>query len=302
VVFFPHIRPGTLYILAGPTAVGKTQLAIDWALQHQACILSADSTLFYQGMDIGTAKPSLQERLCVPHFGIDVVPVYQSFSIKDYIILAQRTIEQTFNQGQPLLITGGSGFYLKAFFSAVVDDIEVPADIQQRIESLWQEGGLSAGLDLLHQYCPDGLGSLDIHNPRRVSKALGRVLTTGLTLTQLEARWKAQKSPFARYNKHVCILERPTAVLYERINERTKKMILHGLVDEVRHLIQHRFLENPVACSTIGYKETLAYLNGHIPSIQALEEAIALHTRQLIQKQRRFFKYQLPAATLIDLE
>jgi len=301
VLFFPNIHPHTLYILAGPTAVGKTQLAIDWALRHNASILSADSTLFYQGMNIGTAKPSPSEQLLVHHFGIDVVPVHQPFSIKNYIDLAQTAIHATLEHHQPLLITGGSGFYLKAFFDAVIDDIQVSADIQQRIASLWEEGGLKAWLDVLHQHCPDGLGHLDIKNPRRVSKALGRVLATGLTVNQLEAKWKAQKSPFADYPKQVCILERPTPILHERIHERTRQMIDHGLVDEVRHLIEQGLLDNPIAASTIGYKETSAYLKGDIPTLNALEDMIALHTRQLVQKQRRFFKYQLPQAQVIDL-
>ncbi|HKB90257.1 MAG TPA: isopentenyl transferase family protein, partial [Opitutaceae bacterium] len=114
-----------LYILTGCTAVGKTEWALRWAEAHRAEIVSCDSVLFYRGMDIGTAKPTVAERARVPHHLIDIVEVDQPFDVIQYSALARKAVDEIAAKGKPVLVTGGSGFYLKAFFGPISDEIEI---------------------------------------------------------------------------------------------------------------------------------------------------------------------------------
>src|SRR3954468_7890232 len=122
-----------LHVLTGPTAVGKTEWALRWAEQNGAEIVSCDSLLFYRGMDIGTAKPSPAERARVPHHLIDICGVNERMDVAQYVGLARRAILDITQRGRAILVTGGSGFYLKAFFAPVADDINVPAALRQEL-------------------------------------------------------------------------------------------------------------------------------------------------------------------------
>lgn len=149
------IRPvsQTINILAGPTAVGKTALALDWAAAHGAEIVNADALLFYRGMDIGTAKPSTAELSRVPHHLIDIRPVCAAYSIKDYVVAAQTVVSDIFARGKRVLVVGGSGFYLRSFFAPVVDEIEPDPAIRAEVQQ-WEAAaglpGLLARLDALN--------------------------------------------------------------------------------------------------------------------------------------------------------
>src|SRR5687767_3257495 len=122
-----------LHVLTGPTAVGKTEWALRWAEEHRGEIVSCDSLLFYRGMDIGTAKPTAAERARVPHHLIDVCAVTERMDITEYVKLARRAVLEIQARGHEVLVTGGSGFYLKAFFAPVADTIEVPPQIRDQV-------------------------------------------------------------------------------------------------------------------------------------------------------------------------
>ncbi len=291
-----------LYVLTGPTAVGKTELGLVWAEANGAEILYCDSTALYQGMDVGTAKPTKAEQARVPHHGLDCVPVGGKFTIKDYVALALQVVKAVAAKGKPLLITGGSGFYLKTFFAPVLDAVEVPDEVSMRVKQIGETEGLKGWLRLLKEKSPEGFGRLDIHNPRRVSKALERVLTTGKSLPVLEAEWDLVKSPFEGYIKRVCLLERSAEVLKARIAARAKAMMEAGLIKEVEYLITQGLLENVVACNTIGYRETIAFLKGEITTKEALEALIIKNTTQLLKKQRTFFRNQIPVDYTMNLD
>lgn len=291
-----------LYLLTGPTGVGKTALALQWAEANNAEILSCDSLLFYQGMDIGTAKPSCKEQLQVPHHGIDIRPIDQQFNIKSYIDLAKEVVSSVERREKKLLIVGGSGFYLKAFLAPVVDDIAVSDALNKEVLALYEQSGLSGLMSELLKLNPRGVGDLDVLNHRRVIKALLRCKASGKDLLELKASFETQKSPFADYEKKVCILDRNPEVLKERIRRRVFHMIDLGLIDEVQSLIPQGIEKNPSAANAIGYRETIDWLKKGMFNKVDLAEAIILNTNKLVAKQRKWFRTQIKNAQLINLD
>ncbi|WP_421781691.1 tRNA (adenosine(37)-N6)-dimethylallyltransferase MiaA [Kiloniella litopenaei] len=289
-----------IYILTGPTAVGKTALALDWAAQNEAEILSCDSLLVYQGMDIGTAKPTAEELSRVPHHGIDCFPASQQCHIGAYVDLALRAVEDIFARGKAVLVTGGSGFYLKSFFEPVFDEIQVPEFVKKQVKSLSQKDP-EALLEALESLNPEGLETLDTQNPRRVLRALERCLATGKTLTALKEEFAQKSSVFAPYTKKTCLLARDPEALRQRARERVDKMLEAGLVDEVKALKAAGFEANPSASQAIGYRETLAWLETEEP-LDALAQAIAQNTNELLRKQRIWFRKQIPIDQTLDLD
>jgi len=282
--------PRVLHLLTGPTAVGKTEWALRWAERRSAEIVSCDSLLFYRGMDIGTAKPSAGERARVPHHLIDVCAPAERMDIARYVALARTVVAGIVARGRPVLVTGGSGFYLKAFLAPVTDNVEVPEEVRAEV-ARWSPEEALARLRSLH---PAGLGSLDVANPRRVARALERCLAAGSTLQALGESFRRQPGPFAGFRVELTRLERNPVELAGRIDGRVAGMLRAGLVDEVRQLRTEGFERNPSAARAIGYREVLAMLDGRLPE-RELAPAIARNTRALVKKQRTWFRTQLPA-------
>ena len=288
-----------IHVLTGCTAVGKTELALRWAETHQAEIISCDSLLFYRGMDIGTAKPTPAERARVPHHLIDLCEITGRMDVTHYITKTRLVLEDLFARGRSVLVTGGSGFYLKAFFAPVADDVEVPAVLREELRARLDQEGLASLLAELRGLNPDGLGSLDTKNPRRVLRALERCRAAGRTLAGLQADFAAQPAPFADCKVRLCELVRDKVELDQRIEARVAAMLGKGLVAEVRGLLGRGLKENPSAARAIGYRETIDFLEGRLPEGE-LATAIVKNTRLLVKKQRTWFKTQLPRHQPVD--
>jgi tRNA dimethylallyltransferase len=291
--------PSPIYILTGCTAVGKTELSLRWAEANDAEIVSCDSLLFYRGMDIGTAKPSKAELARVPHHLIDNREVTGPMDITDYVESARRAVKDILERGRNVLVTGGSGFYLKAFLAPVADNVEVPASLRAELRQRLEKGGTGNLLEELRQLNPQGLGDLDIQNPRRVSRALERCLASGRTLSELSAEFAAQPSPFAAYEIKLCELVRNKSALDGRIEQRVTAMLQAGLMEEVKELLAKGLRRNPSAAKAIGYRETIECLDGRLPA-EELAAKIARNTRGLVKKQRTWFKTQLPPHRSVD--
>lgn len=285
------VRPGLpiLHVLTGPTAVGKTEWALRWAETHRAEIVSCDSLLFYRGMDVGTAKPTPGELARVPHHLIDICPVTERMDVARYVGLAREAVEDITRRGRAVLVAGGSGFYLKAFFGPVTDDVIVSPAVRAKV------AGLTMGESLiwLRSLNPAGLGSLDVANPRRVARALERCLAAGKTLADLAESFARQRGPFAEYRVELTRLDRPADDLAGRINARVAAMLQGGLVEEVRRLRAAGLEQNPSAARAIGYREVLALLDGALAEADLAAE-IVKNTRALVKKQRTWFRTQLP--------
>lgn len=281
-----------IYILTGPTAVGKTEQSLRLAEEKQAEIISCDASLFYRGMDIGTAKPTREERRCVPHHMIDICPVSQPFDIVRYVDVVAPLVESIFERGHSVLVTGGSGFYLKSFLSPVMDTIVVSDSLRAETEALFDKAGLEGLLQRLRRFNPDGFGNLDVKNPRRVLRALERCEATGSSLRDLADAFSRLPTPYADCGKTVIVLQRSRSELHERVSQRAEAMLDAGLVEEVKGLLSDGILENPSAASAIGYRESIRYLQGEL-SADALLSEIITNTRRLVKKQSTWFRTQL---------
>ncbi len=291
----------TLHLLTGPTAVGKSALALAWAEAHGAEILSCDALQIYRGMDIGTAKPSAATRARVPHHGLDLREPARTYSVAEYRDYAVQAVAGIHARGRNVLVVGGSGFYLKSFFAPVADDVEIPPAVEAEVRALDAGGGLSALVERLRAASPAGTGAVDLQNPRRVARALARCLASGKSVPELAAAFAQKGTPFDLLEKKMVRLERDTAALEIRIRARTAEMLERGLIGETRALAD-ALRANPAAGSAIGYRETLAWLDAGATSPQStLAEEISLHTLQLVKKQRTWFRTQLPEHRLVNL-
>lgn len=291
-----------IFVVTGTTAVGKTETALRWAEEHDAEIVSCDSTNVYRGMDVGTAKPTREERARVPHHGIDLVSPREKFSVADYLAFAVPCVRALAARGKKILVAGGSGFYLKAFYAPVIDGIDVPENVRARVAALVASGN-DAAVAALRELNPDGAPGFDWRNPCRVVRALERCLASGKTISALRREMEARTSPFSGYKIRTLLLRRSREDLNGRIDRRVRAMLDAGLVDEVRALAARgELLPDTPAGKAIGYRETLAWLaSGEPGGVPALAETIALSTRQLAAGQRKWFRTQIPVDEIRDL-
>jgi tRNA dimethylallyltransferase len=282
----------TLHIITGPTAVGKTEYALSYAQKHDAEIVSCDASLVYRGMNIGTAKPSPEELARVPHHLIDVNEVDEPYDIVAYVRDAQAAVKDIFARGKSVVVTGGSGFYLKSFFAPVIDIVVVSDAIRAQVADLYESKGLEGLVADLGQRSPEGFGNLDRLNPRRVLRALERCIASGKSLPALQAEFAARPEPYADFQKRYVLLERDAENLRQRVTRRVEMMLQAGLIEEVECLRELGIESNPSAATAIGYRETLSYLKGDI-QLKALAPAIIQNTNHLVKKQRTWFRTQI---------
>ncbi len=271
-----------LICLLGPTAVGKTEIAIEVAQRLNAEIVSVDSRQIYRQMDIGTAKPTPEEQQAARHHLIDCVDISQPFSVADYQRLADTAITGIRNRGKRVLLVGGAGLY----FRAVVDGLfEGPGADPARRERLAQEAA-QHGVDVLHERLracdPVAADRIHPNNIVRVVRALEVYELTGTPLSELQQQWHPEKQ---RYPFIAFCLTMPRARLYRRIEQRVDVMLANGLIAEVESLLAAGYSRDTVALQSFGYRELIAYLDGECTYIEAVS--------QLKQNTRRFSKRQL---------
>jgi tRNA dimethylallyltransferase len=273
-----------LVVIVGPTAVGKTRLALRLAGELGAEIVSADSRQVYRGMDIGTDKPTAEERQRVPHHLVDIVDPDEEFTLARYQDMAHAAIDDMLTRdGVPLLV-GGTGLYIKA----VVEGWSIPRvrpNEALRAE-LYREAEVEGGEALharLRQVDPVAAEKIDWRNVRRVIRALEVYLETGRPVSELQRR----KPPPYRVLQIGLTMER--VALYQRIDQRVDRMIERGLVEEVRGLVEQGYDYELPAMSGLGYRQVGCYLRGEI----SLEEAIRLikrDTRRFVRQQYNWFR------------
>lgn len=281
--------PQVLPILAGPTASGKSAAAMRLAEQFGLELVSADSMQVYVGMDIGTAKPSSDERARVPHHMLDVVLPSQAFSVADYVRQAEAAIDAVLAQGKAALVVGGTGFYLRGLLSGLPT---VPPANPEAQAPLWREveaGNLAALISELEAAAPKDAARAE-RNPRRVVRSLEVLRTTGRPPS-------AFPTAPPRFKYRLVALDPPTEALAPRIAERARRMFQLGLVEEVRELLK-QYPDQPTALQAIGYKEVAAHLRGQISEQDALQQVID-GSRRYAKRQRTWFRGE-PAAKLLS--
>jgi tRNA dimethylallyltransferase len=290
-----------LWVITGCTAVGKTALSIRLAKEFSAEILSCDSLNFYREMNIGTAKPVPKERKDVPHHGIDLCDISETYNIDRYQRDALRAIKDIQNRGHPVLIVGGSGFYLQGFYKAVTDDICVSESIKKYASELFWQKGLSGVVEELLKISPR-TGTLDLRNPRRVIHALSRCLASGYSVLELQKLFQAKRSLFHSWPKRTCLLARNPENLHHRAARRIDDMIAQGLIEEVQQLQGRGLGLHHPARQGIGYRETLYWLQNNDKDIEKLKIHILQNTLHLIHKQRTWFRHQIPIDLTLNLD
>lgn len=267
-------------ILAGPTASGKTELALRLAERIPIEVISADASMVYRGMDIGTAKPTQAERATVRHHLVDWLEPNQLFSVAAYVRAAEAAIEDVRSRGRIPLVVGGTGYYIRALSEGLFELPEPDPELQKRIEQELQERGFAAMREELAAVsAADALrvGS----NPRRLVRAIEVLRRTGIPPAQAHRR-----GPRFSYRK--LILWPQWDWLEPRFGQRTEEMFGRGLVEEVRGLLE-RYPQMPTALQAIGYKEVAAYLRGEM-GLEAAQKRVLQATRAYAKRQFTWFR------------
>lgn len=277
------MQPARLVVIAGPTAVGKTEVALKLAERFDGEIISADSRLFYRGMDIGTAKPSREEQARVPHHLVDVADPDENWSLARFQHEAGRLIAEINARGRLPFLVGGTGQYVRA----VVEGWQPPpAQPDPRLRAALEDWAAHTGAEGLHARLavidPQAAARIDYRNLRRTVRALEVIFTTGRRFSDQRTR---ASSP---YRTLTLGLTRPRPELYERIDRRIDAMLEAGLVAEVQSLLR-RYPHDLPSLSAIGYREIVDYLRGR----STLEEAVRLirrNTRVYVRRQANWFR------------
>ena len=279
-----------LHIITGPTAAGKTDASLIWASKNNAEILSCDSVCVYRGMDIGSAKPTPEQQAQCKHYGLDLVDPSERYSVVRYIDYAKACIKDAHSRGKNILVIGGSGFYLAAFFGPVTDEIPVSDAVIHEVRQL-QQKGTDAMLQRLREVEGNTLpGWLDTKNPIRIAKALERRLSSDRSLDDLREEFLQKESPFAQYKVTYELIEREDAELKNRINQRTELMLKTGLIEESEKLLKLNLNPELPSARAVGYRATMDWIqSGRQVALDGLQERINLDTWALVRKQRKWF-------------
>ena len=289
------------FVLVGPTATGKTSVAHRLAEQRHADILSADSMLVYRGMDVGTAKPSLEERRHIRYWGVDVVEPSESYSVAAFLGEARQCFESASARGNSVIVVGGTGLYVKALLEGLDELPDIPQERRSHWKALWVREGVAGLRSALQRLKPEWLATLpDISNGRRLVRALELV----------EAGVEQPPRSWLRGSSLVAItgLEVERKRLHERIAVRVREMYSSGLLGEVERLLEGGWKADGTASQAIGYAEAFACLKGELTQVEAMARTEA-RTRQLAKRQMTWFRHQAsvnwisvtPAMTLDDV-
>lgn len=280
-----HHLPKILCIV-GPTASGKTALAIRTAQALNGEILSADSRQIYKLLTIGTAKPSPEELKAVPHHFIDILLPDEHFSAGDFSEQGRKVIADVLSRGKFPIIAGGTGLYVEALVDGLFEgpaiQHELRADLEERMRT---EGGASM-LEELRKVDPAAAARMLPTNTRRIIRALEVYYATGIPLTEHHNRQVREQ----RYHPVFVGLEWDRKALYERINRRVDRMIEEGFLDEVKAVRAAGYDERYKSLQTVGYKEAFAYLRGEL-TYERMVELMKQNTRRFAKRQLTWFRY-----------
>lgn len=279
---FVAVHAKTVIIIGGPTASGKTNLAIRLAKHFKTQIISADSRQCFKEMQIGVAKPSAEQLNSVHHYFINSHSIHDTVNAAVFETYALRAAEEIFKQNDVAIMVGGTGLYIKAFCEGLDEMPQIPDAIREEIINQYQTLGLEWLQQQVSEKDPDFWKIAEQQNPQRLMRALELLIYTGQPLAALR-KGKSQQRDF-NIIKFAISLSREA--LYNHINQRVDVMIREGLVDEVASLLPHR---NVNALQTVGYKEIFDYMDGLISLDKAIEE-IKKNTRHYAKRQITWFK------------
>ena len=275
------------FLLAGPTAVGKSAVALRLAERWGSEIISVDSMQVYRGLDLGTAKPTPAERRRVPHHLIDVLELTEPFDAARFATLARQAVQEIQARGRIPILCGGTGLYFRAFLEGLGD--APPGDAALRVEL--ERTPMPDLLRELAERDPETFAKIDRQNPRRVLRALEVIRLTGRPFSAQRARW-TQPSPLAPRPSPLFLgLSRAADDLRARIDARVEDMFRRGLVAETADLLRRGLAQNRTATQAIGYRQVIEHLRGE----RSLADTVTLvkqRTRQFAKRQMTWFRRQ----------
>jgi len=285
------------WFLTGATAVGKSAIGVALARRIDAEIISLDSMAIYRGMDIGTAKPSLDDRATVPHHLIDIVEPSDEYSVAQYVDVAAATVADIRARGKEPLFVGGTPLYLKSLLRGLFEGPPADWHLRQEIEAELAHVGQQALYDRLTQVDPVAASHIHPHDTRRLIRALEVFRATGEPISHQQLQFDDGRSA---EDCRVFVLRRRREELHARIEGRVEAMIDGGLVDEVRHLTDDGRELGRTARQAVGYREALAYLAGEYDA-EEMAARIKARTRRFAKRQGTWFR-SLSECRLVDIE
>ena len=273
--------------IVGPTASGKTALSIELAKLFNGEIVSADSMQIYKGMDIATAKPTVDEMDGVVHHLIDFLEVDQSFSVAQYCELAKATILDIYNRGKFPVLAGGTGLYVDSLIDNITFvDSDSDEDLRSELQKEYEFYGVEHLLNQLREIDPESAQKLEeTRNPKRIIRAIEVYKTTGITMSEHNANSRLNDSPYNVVKIGLTATDRQ--FLYDRINKRVDIMVENGLVEEAREFIDVK--HSSTSAMAIGHKELVPYFNGDA-DLESCLENLKMQTRRYAKRQLTWFR------------
>ena len=280
------MQKNKVIVICGPTASGKTALSIALAKKINGEIISCDSMQIYQDMDIGTAKPTLDEMQGIKHYLIDCVSPKERYSVADYKIEAKKAIKEIIKKGKMPIIVGGTGLYLDSLIYEIdYQDIEFDEAYRKELEKEVEENGLENSYEKAKQIDVKAIEKISKNDKKRILRILEIYHATGKTKTEQEIESRKRE---VEYDYKVYALNWDREKLYERINKRVDIMIEQGLIEEVKQIL-NKYDTFPTAMQGLGYKEVVEYLEGNLTEEEMIEK-IKMETRRYAKRQLTWFR------------
>jgi tRNA dimethylallyltransferase len=305
---------GKVIIISGPTASGKTSTSLLLAKEikenyKQNCaIVNFDSLLFYKELNIGTAKPNEEELSAVEHHLVDICSVKNEQNASTYVELAEKKINTLIDQNKVVILVGGSGFYLRALIKGMYESKSANLELRKEVDALYKDQGIEPFVSFLKNHDPESLANLHENDHYRLMRAYEHFKQTGSKIS-IEKEKSDKSLPYdfsinnhPNWDIYHLYLDLPKDQHWDIIQTRTKQMILDGLITEVKDLLDNGVTGKEKPLNSIGYKETIDYINGLFSTEEEYSERISISTRQLAKSQRTFFKKVTPKSTYHPLD
>lgn len=279
-------------IVSGPTATGKTKTSIEIAKLKSYEVVNFDSLVFYHEITIGTAKPTQEEMQNIPHHLVGTHSITSPLNAADFQKEAVQIINDIHKRGVGVVLVGGSGFYLQTLLKGMYKGGSTPSEVTERSNKLYQESGIEPFRNILKESDIENFERYHENDHYRIRRAVEFFWTTGKPFSNERNKMDSYMGPAEKYNwdiKHIH-LDIDKDVHFEIIQKRTRSMIELGLIEEVKSLIESDFSKELKPLQSIGYKETIDYIEGYFDSKEEYIERIDISTRQLAKAQRTWFK------------
>lgn len=276
-----------LITVVGPTASGKTRLGVELAKRYGGEVISADSMQIYKGMQIATAKPTVEEMQGIPHHLMDFLEPNQTYSVAMFVDDAKKCIEDISSRGKIPVIVGGTGLYVDSLLNNIsFHESQRDTGLSEKLRELYYTEGVDYLLDMLRKFDGESAERLETEkNPKRIIRAIEFYKTTGITITEQNKNSKNEESPYSAIKLGLNFEDRQK--LYDRINKRVDLMVEAGLVSEAKHVFNSELSFTSV--KAIGYKELFPYLKGELPLEECIEK-LKQETRRYAKRQITWFK------------